>query len=131
MKLESTGLRKILILVFCLAPASLVLLSCGSTPSGGGTQTSGIKYRAFLTNNVAAGTATPGIFIVNAQNDTRGPSNPISAGTTPGMMVVSPNLAQTIVFSGNGTPDYFPIDDDHPLRPTTPSIVPAGRLKLT
>jgi nucleoside-diphosphate-sugar epimerase len=24
------------------------------------------------------------------------------------------------IFSGNGTPDYFPIDDDHPLRPTTP-----------
>jgi len=103
MRLESTGLRKILILLLCLAPASLVLLSCGSTPSGGGTQTSGIKYRAFLTNNVAAGTATPGIFIVNAQNDTRGPNNPISAGNTPGMMVVSPNLAQTIVFSGNGT----------------------------
>jgi hypothetical protein len=103
MRLESTGLRKILILLLCLAPASLVLLSCGSTPSGGGTQTSGIKYRAFLTNNVAAGTATPGIDIVDAQNDRRGPTNPISAGNTPGMMVVSPNRAQTIVFSGNGT----------------------------
>jgi hypothetical protein len=103
MRLESTGLRKILILLLCLAPASLVLLSCGSTPSGGGTQTSGIKYRAFLTNNVAAGTATPGIDIVDAQNDKRGPTNPISAGNTPGMMVVSPNRAQTIVFSGNGT----------------------------
>jgi hypothetical protein len=103
MKLESTGLRKILILVLCLVPASLVLLSCGATPSGGGSQTSGIKYRAFLTNNVSAGTATPGIYIVNAQKDTRGPTSPVSAGNTPGMMVVSPNHAQTIVFSGSGT----------------------------
>ena len=96
-------MRKILIVLLCLVSSSLLWLSCGSSPSGGGTQTSGIKYRAFLTNNVAAGTASPGIFIVNAQTDVRGPSSPISAGNTPGMMVVSPNRAQTVVFSGNGT----------------------------
>ena len=32
-----------------------------------------------------------------------GPYSPISAGNTPGMMVVTPNLAQTLVFSANGT----------------------------
>ena len=30
--------------------------------------------------------------------------SPISAGNTPGMMVLTPNRAQTLVFSGNGTP---------------------------
>jgi len=80
--------------------SSLLWLSCGSSlPEW--HQTSGIKYRAFLTNNVAAGTAA-WHFIVNAK-----PMcvtlQPDFAGNTPGMMVVSPNRAQTVVFSGNGT----------------------------
>ena len=36
-------------------------------------------------------------------NDMRAPASPISAGNTPGMMVVTPNRNQTLVFSGNGT----------------------------
>jgi len=76
--------------------------SCGgaSSPS---TQVSGLKYRAFVTNNVSAGTATAGIYIVDAVNDVHPFLSPISAGNTPGMMVVTPNRAQTLVFSGDGT----------------------------
>ena len=77
-------------------------LSCGSTPSGS-TRTSGLKYRAFITNKVSAGTASAGVYIVNAETDVRANAVPISAGQTPGMMVVTPNRAQTLVFSGDGT----------------------------
>ncbi len=45
-----------------------------------------------------------GLVIVNAQTDVRPPGvAPISAGNTPGMMVVTPNRAYTLVFSGTNT----------------------------
>jgi hypothetical protein len=102
MRLESNGLKRVLILLFSLLPASLVLLSCGATPSGS-TQTSGIKYRAFISNSVSAGSSIAGLYIVNAQTDVRPILAPMSAGNTPGMMVVTPNRGQTLVFSGSGT----------------------------
>jgi len=88
--------------VVFLLPASLTWLSCGGGSSSSSSRTSGLAYRAFVSNSVTASTAA-GVYIVNALNDTRGPLSPISAGNTPGMMVVTPNLAQTLVFSANGT----------------------------
>ena len=96
-------MKKVLFLLIFILPASLTWLSCGSTPSSGGTQTSGLKYRAFITNNVSAGTTAAGIYVVDASRDVRAPGSAISVGNTPGMMVVTPNHAQTLVFSGNGT----------------------------
>ncbi|MGA9933201.1 MAG: hypothetical protein WBQ13_19810, partial [Terriglobales bacterium] len=94
-------MKKVLILFVFLLPASLMWLSCGgSSKSGSGA--SGIAFRAFLSNNVSAGTTLSGVYIVNAQDDVRGPVAPISAGNTPGMMVVTPNRTQTLVFSGDG-----------------------------
>jgi hypothetical protein len=91
-------------LLFVLVLVSLTWVSCG----GGGstaptTHTSGIAYRAFLTNNVSAGSATAGVYIVNAATDVRPPVGAISAGNNPGIMVLTPNRSQTLVFSGNGT----------------------------
>jgi hypothetical protein len=102
--LRTPGLRKSLLLVIALLPASLTWLSCGGGGSAPAPKTSGIAYRALITNNVAAGSASPGVFIVNAAADLRGNVAPISAGNNPGLMVVTPNLAQTLVFSGNGLP---------------------------
>jgi hypothetical protein len=94
-------LKKVLILLSLLLPIALSL-SCGYTaPSSG--QTSGLKYRAFFTNSVSSATGAAGVYIVNAATDVRGTSSPISAGNTPGMMVLTPSRAQTIVFSGSGT----------------------------
>jgi len=99
------GLKRALILLFFLLPASVVCLSCGNSTSSGSTQTSGLKYRAFVTNNVSAGTLAAGVYIVDAQNDVRARAGAaaISAGNNPGMMVVTPNHALTLVFSGTGT----------------------------
>ena len=97
-------MRKVLILLLFLLPASLALLSCGgSSGASSTTKTSGIAYRAFITNAVSSGTQTAGVYIVNAQTDVRPVAAPISAGNTPGTMVLTPNRAQTLVFSGNGT----------------------------
>jgi len=93
-------LKKVLIFLLFVLPATLTWFSCGGSNSSSGV--SGIAFRAFLSNNVSAGTSLSGIYIVNAQNDVRGPATPISAGNTPGVMVVTPNRTQTLVFSGNG-----------------------------
>ncbi len=98
-------MRKSLILSFLLA-VSLALVSCGGGASGP-VKTSGIPYRAFVSNSVTASTAA-GIFIVNAETDVHpGGIAPISAGTAPGMMLVTPNRAETLVFSPGSEP-LFP-----------------------
>ncbi len=97
------GLKKVPILLSFLLPASLVCISCGGYGSGGSNQTSGIKNRAFITNSVSAGSESAGVYIVNAQTDLRANGAPIAAGNNPAMMVLTPNLAQTLVFSGSGT----------------------------
>jgi hypothetical protein len=43
------------------------------------------------------------VYILNAATDVRAAASPISAGNTPGMMVLTPNRAQTLVFSGSST----------------------------
>ena len=95
-------MKRILILLFSLLPACLIMISC-STAASSNQQTSGIKYRAFVTNSVSAGTGFAGVYIVDAAKDLRAPVAPISVGNTPGMMVLTPNRALTLVFSGNGT----------------------------
>jgi len=102
MKLEFPGLKRVLIVLLSLLPAS-VWLSCGSSTPSTSTQTSGLKDRAFITNRVSAGSLSSGVYIVDASKDVRSGAAPISAGNTPEMMVVTPNRAQTIVFSGNGS----------------------------
>jgi hypothetical protein len=95
-------LRRVLIPLLIFVAIGLWLSCGGSTPSGG-AHTSGLKYRAFISDSVSAGTSSAGVYIVDAQNDQRPVLSPIAAGNNPGMMVVTPNLAQTLVFSGTGT----------------------------
>jgi hypothetical protein len=95
-------LKKIPILLLFVLPASLICLSCGgSTPSA--SRTSGLPYRAFISNSVSSGTSSAGVFVVNALSDVRPAVAPIPSGNNPGMMVLTPNLALTLVFSGIGT----------------------------
>jgi hypothetical protein len=96
-------LRKALILLLFLLPAIVICLSCGGYSAPSGTTGGGVKYRAFVTNSVSSGSGTAGVYVVDAANDVRAVAPPISAGNTPGMMVLTPNRAQTLVFSGNGT----------------------------
>lgn len=98
MLLESRGLRKVLILLWLLLPASL-LLSCGTSYSSGGGGGGKVTKRAFVSQDVSSGTSSAGLLVVDAQNDVLGAVTPVSAGATPGMMVVMPNRVGTLVFS--------------------------------
>ena len=95
-------MRKLLIPALLLL--ALTLPNCGSSSSG--VKTSGIPYRAFVSNSVSGSTAA-GVYIVNAETDVH-PIGlaPIGAGTTPGMMVVTPNRSQTLVFSPGANPQF-------------------------
>jgi hypothetical protein len=93
-------LKRALFLLFLLLAASLTLPNCGSSRSTA-TQ-SGLTHRAFFSENVSASTISAGVYIVNAQNDIDLGLSPIGAGNTPGMMVVTPNRNQTLVFSPDG-----------------------------
>jgi hypothetical protein len=87
------GLKRALILLSFLLAVSLLFLSCGSSPSSSGSSGSGLKFRAFVSNMLA------GVQIIDAAKDVRAPVQAISAGATPGLMVVTPNRVQTLVFS--------------------------------
>jgi hypothetical protein len=87
------GLKRALILLSFLLPVSLLFLRCGSSPSSSGSSGSGLKFRAFISNVLA------GVQIIDAEKDVRAPVQAISAGATPGLMVVTPNRVQTLVFS--------------------------------
>ncbi len=86
-------MKRALILLSFLLPVSLLFLSCGSSPSSSGRSGSGLKFRAFISNVLA------GVQIIDAEKDVRAPVQAISAGATPGLMVVTPNRVQTLVFS--------------------------------
>ena len=93
-------MRKHLIGLFLALPAILVSLNCGGYSSGNNTKNSGIHDRAFISDSVNVA----GIYIVNVQTDVHPQGlTPIPAGNTPGIMAVTPNRAQTVVFSGNNT----------------------------
>src|ERR1035441_9770787 len=102
MRLESQSVKKARLSFLFLLPVNLILLSCGGSTANQ-TGVSGLPYRAFISNSVSSGSVGPGIFIVDANKDLRANASPISAGNNPGMMVVSPNRAFTLVFSGIGT----------------------------
>jgi hypothetical protein len=102
-KVGVLGLKRVLSPLLLVLPAIMIVLSCGYSAPSSSTQTSGLKYRAFLTNGVGSGSGAAGVYIVNATTDVRGNVAPISAGNTPGMMVLTPNRTHTLVFSGSGT----------------------------
>src|SRR5262249_12167556 len=92
------GLKRALVLLAGILPASLLMLSCGSNSSttGGG---SGLKSRAFVSQDVSSGGIIASVQIIDAAKDVQALAAPISAGAAPGLMVETPNLAQTLVFS--------------------------------
>ncbi len=81
-----------------VATSGVSLLSCGGSSSTT-TPPSGLKFRAFVSQNVSASTAIPGLVIVDAQNDRFGTGAAISAGPSPSLMAVPANRQLTMVFN--------------------------------
>ncbi len=74
-------------------------LSCGySAPSSSGSSSSGVKFRAFVSQSVSASTAAPGLDIVDATRDLVVRMPGVSIGGTPGLIEVSANKTTSLVF---------------------------------
>jgi hypothetical protein len=92
-------LKRALILVSFLLPVSLLFLSCGGSTTSSGSSGSGLKSRAFISQDVSAGNVIAGVQIIDAEKDQRAFVSPITGGATPGLMMVTPNRSLTLVFS--------------------------------
>lgn len=93
------GLKRALILLSLSAFGGLLCLSC-SNSSNNSTPT--ITSRAFVSQDVNGGGVAAGLLVVDADRDVRAFQSPITAGITPGLMVVTPNHVQTLAFSATG-----------------------------
>ncbi|OLC22487.1 MAG: hypothetical protein AUH36_01740 [Chloroflexi bacterium 13_1_40CM_55_7] len=103
-------MRRTSIAIAVLIAASVASVSCGnynnSTSSSSQQSTSGLKFRAFVSNPLrptANGGTTPVIEIVDALQD-KLPGFAVSlsgANPDPGLMAVSPNKKFTLVFSAS------------------------------
>jgi hypothetical protein len=83
-----------------IAAGAIFVLSCGGSSSTT-TPPSGLKFRAFVSQNVAATTASPGLVVINAQLDRLGAAGAISAGPSPGLMAEAANHRTTLVFNSS------------------------------
>jgi hypothetical protein len=96
-------LKRTLIGLAVLMAAIVTLVACGgSSNSSGSKHSSGLKFRAFVSNSLSNG--APVINIVDATQDLLSPSSISLFGTVPqaGLMAVSPDLRLTLVFSPPG-----------------------------
>jgi hypothetical protein len=101
-------LKKAFIGLAVLITASVITVACGyNNPNSSNAQLkSGLKFRAFVSNPLSGGgtVGLPAINIVDASQDLLSPATISLLGIVaqPGLMVVSPDLRSTLVFSPPG-----------------------------
>ena len=79
----------------CLA---LSLSACGAYNSTTGGRSSHLQDRVLASQGVTANFNFGGLVFINGQNDTIPRATPLSAGSQPGLMAVSPSLSIVIAF---------------------------------
>ena len=108
MLLGVPGLNKILMRIVALLAACAITVSCGSykSPTVNGHKVSGLKFRAFVSNPllpVGGGANAPVVNIVDALRDKMSTSLiSLSGSAQPGLMVLSPDMIFTLIFSPSG-----------------------------
>jgi len=91
-------LKKSALLPVLMVIASLGSLSCSSSKKKATTApTSGLPERVLASQSASTPTASAGLIIINGTNDTIGRGG-ISAGSSPGLMAISPERATLLSF---------------------------------
>ncbi len=103
MLLGAVGLKKsafALVVGFC---AVFILSSCGGYNNNRNRTPSHVTERVMVSQGVTTGTSFGAVYIVNGQNDTIPGLTPLSAGSAPGLMTLSPtrNIAAAFDASSN------------------------------
>ena len=91
-------MKKSALLAVALTLASFGLVCCGKGKKSTTKPTSGLTTRVFASQSVSSLTASPGIIIVNGDLDTLARASEISAGSSLGLMAISPERATVLVF---------------------------------
>jgi DNA-binding beta-propeller fold protein YncE len=87
-------------LLVALVVISFDLVCCGGGSSSKSTTkpVSGLTTRVFASQSIASLTASPGLIIINGETDTLARAAVVGAGTSPGLMAISPQRATVLVF---------------------------------
>ena len=91
-------MKRIVFLCLALALPSIWTACGGYTAPPGSNTGSGLKFRAFVTQNVSAGTVGSGVDIVDASKDLLVKAPGVSDANSPGPMAVAANRTVTLVF---------------------------------
>ena len=96
--------NRVLALVIGLCAAAC-FLSCGSS-SKTTAKASGLPQRVLASQGVSTLSSFPGLVIVNGEDDTLPRIAPISAGSSPGMMAISPSRNIVAAFDSSSNTVY-------------------------
>ncbi len=97
--------RRILVLVVGLG-ASLILISCGGGSTGVTKPPSGLLNRVLASQGVSSTFSAGGLVYINGLNDTLAPVRELSAGGSPGLMVLSPTRSTLAAFDAASNSVY-------------------------
>jgi hypothetical protein len=79
----------------------LLLTSCSSTPSSNTNQTSGLKFRVLVSQDVSSNLITAGVLLIDATLDRRARAFSAGAAVAPQQMYLSDNRQTTIAISNS------------------------------
>lgn len=91
-------MKKSVLLLVALAFTSYGLIGCGGSKKSTARPLSGLTTRVFASQSIASLTASPGLLIVNGEDDTLARASEVGAGASPGLMAISPQRATVLVF---------------------------------
>jgi hypothetical protein len=127
------SLNRILISLAVLA-AACATISCGSNKSTSPVRSSRLRFRAFVSNPLLSngGSIQPVLNIVDALQDQLSPSviSLASGSTQPGMMVLSPDLGFTLVYSSVGNTVVVVDNTTESIAPVAGSSTPLPAINL-
>jgi len=87
-------LKKSALLPVVLAVASFSFVSCGSSPNA-------LTTRVLASQSVLSATASPGLDLINGEDDTLLRGSGISAGGSPGLMALTPDRTIVLAFDSS------------------------------
>lgn len=112
-------MRKSVLVLVGLVVANLILVSCGGSSSGATRTTTGLKFRALLSQDVTAGTfLSAGLLIIDANKDLR--ASLVGSSVQPAQMVLSNDKKLTLAVGNTFT--SFEVMDNVQEKVTIPNV---------
>jgi DNA-binding beta-propeller fold protein YncE len=125
-------LKRVALIAIILVLASISFLACGYSNSSY-KPPSGLTTRVFASQQISGPTSLGGLVIINGANDTLARASEIGAGSSPGLMAISPEKATLLVFdSATNTVQVVNAKTETPegsiqlAGPTTSMVIPTG-----